>query len=826
MSVYDALFSRVQRPGRYVGGEVNSIRKEWNTSLKIALVFPDSYELAMSYMGQAILYEILNRRPDVLAERVFMPWPDLEAALREEKLPLCSLESRRPLSDFDVVAISIPFELTYTNVLAILDLGGIPLLSRDRDASHPLVIAGGTASYNPEPYADFIDAVGIGDGEALIEQIADVCLAWKKDRKAFRSPPFSTDASAEERRLLSGEKYSLLNRLRALEGIYVPSFFRPDYRDDGRLQAVVPLVEGYEGVRKAVVANIDKAPYPVKMLLPNVAPTHDRIGIEVQRGCTRACRFCQAGYVERPTRQRSPERVSAIAQAAAEATGREEISLLSLSAGDYACLVPALADLNTRFADSPMSVSIPATRTETLTPEIIREIKKVRQTGFTIAPEAGTERMRRVINKGNAEADLFRTVDNVFKEGWRLIKFYYLMGLPTETEADLQGIVREAEMARDIGRRYTRSPNINVSVSSFVPKPFTPFQWHGQDTLEENRRKQAFFREAFHRRPGLKFKWHNAHMSLVEGLFSRGDRRLSALLLAAYRLGCRLDEWEEQFDFAKWERAMEETKTDLHFYVYRVRDLDEVLPWDHLFVQMRKDFLKREYQGALEEAFVADCSMNKCENCGVCDFHEIKNRLYLPAAETGSIVFKKGHRLGTGSALGLGESSPATPSFRERVKAAIAAHPNTGVPPNAQRYRFRYGKTGPATFIGHLDMVNHLRRAIRRLDTPVLYSQGFHPQMRLALGNPLKLGKASQAEYFDLVVSEPLDLATWIPELNEALPLGLQVHAGEVIPLKSPSIQVEAALVASEAKRSFAEGEALEKGEWPSSDNPGIILTI
>ena len=824
---YTAILKTVQKPGRYIGGEVNSIVKDWDAvPLKVALVFPDSYEIAMSYMGQAILYDILNRHPLVLAERVYAPWPDMEARLQEAGLPLLSLESQRPLAEFDIVAMSVPYELTYTNILTVLERSDIPFYSRDRDERHPWVISGGTASYNPEPYAEFMDAIVIGDGEEVILQLVEDALRWKSAPATFVPPVLSQEVSAAEAQVFSGETYRFLNALRRHRGVYVPAFFRPEYLENGRLSRVVPLIDGYIGVEKAIVADLDRAAYPTQMLLPNVAPVHDRIGIEVQRGCTRACRFCQAGYIERPTRQSSPGRVSEIASLAAAATGKEEMSLLSLSVGDYGCVSPLLTHLNEKFNDTKMSISIPAARTETLTLDMIRAIKKVRQTGFTIAPEAGTERMRRVINKGNHESDLFNTVENVFKEGWRLIKFYYLMGLPTETDGDLSGIVREAQMARDIGRTYTGKPEINVSVSSFIPKPFTPFQWHGQDTLAENSRKLSFFRDEFRHRPGLNFKSHDAGMSLIEGIFSRGDRRLSALLLAAYRLGCRMDEWQEHFSFAKWQEAIANTGVDLDFYVYRTRDFDEVLPWDHLFTQMKKEFLLREYQGALEEAFVADCSHNRCEDCGICDFRTIKNRIYLPSSET--VVFKKGNRLGMGSSLGLeGTGDVLPPGSTDIVPETEVAQAWQAdqkriveLPPQAAvRIRLRYAKVGAAAFIGHLDLANHLRRAIRRNDTPVLYSQGFHPQMRLAFGNPIKLGQESEAEYVDLYLVAPLDIESWIAEMNPKLPAGLRLLEGEEIPLKAPSIQV----MQEEQKRNFKKSQTVPSS---SASAPSVAVAV
>lgn len=762
------ILKYVQKPSQYLGNEVNAIHRDFVTHpIRICLVFPDAYELGMSHNGIRILYEILNRIEGVVAERAFAPQLDMEKELRERNIPWFSLESKTPLKEFDIVGISLPFELTYTNVLNILDLAQIPVWQKDRNHTHPIVLGGGTQSYNPEPMADFFDAIAIGDGEELVLDVVEKFAEWKRR--------FNVDCISENTNPQS--RPDLLMDLSHIEGVYVPSFFNIQYNEDGTIQRVNALHEHHQRIKKRVVSDLDVQPYPTKPIVSVIKLVHDRVGIEIQRGCTRMCRFCQAGYIERPTRQRSPEKVIEIAKESIQNSGHEEVSLLSLSAGDYQTIVPTLKMLNAEFADQTVSISVPATRTETLTKEMINEIKQVRMTGFTIAPEAGSERMRRVINKGNKLEDLLKACDNAFSSGYKLIKFYYMCGLPFETDDDVINIAHESYEALKVGRRYTRDVRINVSVSSLVPKPFTPFQWEPQMTVEETRRKHHLIKSHLGDR-NLNFKNHKAEMSYLEGLFARGDRRLSALLFAAFQSGCRFDEWSEHFDFSKWQKLFDQLKVDVGFYLHRQRARDEVLPWDHLFSQMNKDWLWKEFEKAREEAYVADCSIEKCASfCGACDFKEIKNRIFV--INDKEIAAKKGNREWYGR---FGQSLPeaATPLVTKED------HPN-----NAGfrvKLRARFKKVDYATFIGHLELMDVLKRALNRNRFPVLYSEGFHPQMRLSMGLALSVGVESECEYFDLLLSKAIQPNVFIEKMNQSLPEGLRITHAEYIDLTAPSI--------------------------------------
>ena len=763
------ILQKVQKPSQYLGNEVNSIHKDFDEcSLRVCLVFPDAYELGMSHMGLKILYDILNNIEGIVAERCFAPLPDMEAELREHNLPLTSLESKTPLSEFDIIGISLPYELVYTNALNIIDLAGIPLFQKDRKDHHPLILSGGTQSYNPEPMADFLDCIAIGDSEELIVDVVKTVLFWKER--------FKINKISENKNTGSREK--LLSSLTEIEGMYIPKFFEPTYKDNGQIAEVKSLKEGYTGVKKRIVKDLNIQPYPTKIIVPSIKLIHDRIGIEIQRGCTRMCRFCQAGYIERPTRQRSPEKVLDIADKSYNDTGIDEISLLSLSAGDYGTIVPTLKELNKRYKKKNVSIAVPATRTETLTPEMIEQIKQVRMSGFTIAPEAGSERMRRVINKGNKVEDLMQASRNAFSAGYRLIKFYYMCGLPFETDDDVKNIAEESYKSWQIGREYSRKVTINVSVSSFVPKPFTPFQWEPQMSIEETKRKHHLVRSNLKVR-SLQFKHHDPRMSYLEGLFARGDRRLSAVLHQAFKNGCRFDEWTEHFNFDQWEKAFEQTHVDLDFYMHRRREKEETLPWDHLFTQMDKDWLWKEYEAAKKEAYVADCSIEKCAAfCGVCDFKEVKNKVYV--VDEKPLAAKKGNREWYGRFAGkeLPETSEKTANLSEKQAQTITKF----------KLRARFSKVGYAALFGHLELMGIIKRAILRSGFRVHYSEGFHPQMKLAMGLALPLGYESEHEFFDLMLCDKVQPNDFIKNINKNLPLGLQILSAEFIDLRTPSL--------------------------------------
>ncbi len=554
----EKLLGRVSKPSRYVGAEINAIRKDHaSVAVTVALAFPDTYEIGMSHIGLRILYDILNRRADTAAERVFTPWKDMEALLRERGAPLCTLESNTPLGNMDIVGFTLQYEMSYTNILNMLDLSGIPLRAAERNSSHPLIIGGGPCAFNPEPLAAFFDLFVLGDGEEIVGEIIDV---FKEAR--------------------SKERKALLRRFERIEGVYVPAHFDVSHGPDGRIESVRRNVDGPERIRKRVVRDLDQAPYPAAPVLPYMKTVHDRIALEISRGCTRGCRFCQAGMIYRPGRERDVPTLMALFKESVACTGHEEVSLNSLSSGDYSAL-PELVESVVRFGgERNLGVSLPSLRPGTLSSEIIHEIQKTRKTGFTVAPEAGTQRLRDVINKGVTEGDLIDTVTRLFQEGWESLKLYFMIGLPTETEEDLQGIARLSFAALKAARTANpRLKQITVSLSPFVPKAHTPFQWCRQDRPEEIRDKFGFLKKRLKHRK-ITVKWHDPGISMLEGVFSRGDRRLGAVLQDAWRRGCRFDGWTEEFDLSAWMQAFRQASVDPDFYLYRERDLAETLPWD------------------------------------------------------------------------------------------------------------------------------------------------------------------------------------------------------------------------------------------------------
>jgi len=728
---------KIEKPARYMGGEMGSVRKE-QAELHFVLAFPDVYEVGMSHLGLQILYGILNSLPWLAAERVYSPWPDREEQLRRDGASLTTLESGTPLRQADIIGFTLQYELSYTNILNMLELAGIPLLAAERDASWPLVIAGGPCAGNPEPLADFFDAFLLGDGEEASLEIAEAVRRWKQSGGVVKS--------------------DLLATLSAIEGVYVPSFFAIQYDDRGLITTIDPLKPGYAKVRRRILADLETAPYPTTPVIPFLKTVHDRVSLEIARGCTRGCRFCQAGYIYRPVRERSPERVLELVEATLRNTGYDEISLLSLSTGDYGCIAPLLKELMVRYAEQRIAVSFPSLRVGSLTQELVDEVKKVRKTGFTLAPEAGSERLRMVINKGITEADLLQNAAEIYRAGWRLIKLYFMIGLPTETMDDVLGIADLAKKVKLQGKLSGHGGEVNVAVSSFVPKPHTPFQWEPQISYEDILTKQEFLRTELKKRK-LNFKWQDAPLSVMEGVFARGDRRLGRVLLEARRLGCRFDGWGEHFSFHRWQEAFRACGIDPRFYLRR-RDPTEILPWDHLECGVTKDFLLRELDkaNADDAAYTPDCRAGTCTGCGVCDFDHIKMRLNPPD---------------------LKESKGPAP---------VETPPSTLTAPI--RVRIRFSKTGPMRFLSHLEMLTLFTRAVGKSRVPIRYSQGFHPHPKFSFATALSVGVESWAEYLDMELAEPWSAPQVKDALNSALPAGVEILESSEIPLNSPSLSV------------------------------------
>lgn len=595
------MLDQVQKPTRYTGGEMNTQLKPWDSAkLHFAFCFPDTYEVGMSHLGMKILYAAMNQQPDMLCERAFMPWVDMMDLMKQEKVPLFTLESRSPLSAFDVVGFTLQYEMSYSNILAMLELGGIPLLRENRREEDPIVVAGGPCAFNPEPLADFIDAFMVGDGE---EQILDLNCVIMQGREEGAS------------------RMTILKRLCAIRGVYVPALYDVQYNADGTIASMKPnCPEAPEKVLKAIIPDLDKAFYPTEIPVPYMEIIHDRIMLEIMRGCTRGCRFCQAGILYRPVRERSLEHLVELAQQLENTTGYEEISLSSLSSGDYTCLAELIRELIRRLDEKHVSISLPSLRLDSVLKDSLEATQKEKKTSLTFAPEAGTQRLRDVINKGVTEEDLMSKVSDAFHGGWSSVKLYFMMGLPTETTEDLDGI---ADLAKKVVDAYFAVPRgerakglrVVCSASVFVPKPFTPFQWEPQDTQEMVREKQSHLREKLHIK-GVTFNYHESDLSYLEACFARGDRRMGQVLLRAYQKGCMLDGWTELFKYDMWREAFAELGIDPAFYAYRRREKDEIMPWDVIDCGVTKEFLWREKEKAEKAQTTKDCRKG-CNGCGL-----------------------------------------------------------------------------------------------------------------------------------------------------------------------------------------------------------------
>ena len=595
----EKILQYVQKPARYSGGELNSVIKDVDkVDIRYAFCFPDIYEIGMSHLGMKILYGLVNERDDAWCERVFAPDIDMEEQMRKNNVPLFALESGDYIKDFDMIGFTLMYELCYTNVLNMLDLAGVPLFSKDRTELAPIVCVGGPCACNPEPIADFVDIVFLGDGEESTNEVIDLLKECKKN---------------------GATKQEFLLKAKDVTGVYVPSFYKDSYNDDGTLKELVPINDAPEKVKKSIVSDMNKCYYPKEFVVPFISIVHDRAVEEIFRGCIRGCRFCQAGFIYRPIREKSVETINAQSKALIDSTGYDELSLCSLSTSDHSQVNEMLTSLIDWTVKDKINLSLPSLRVDNFSDELVDKLNKVRKSGLTFAPEAGTQRLRDVINKNVTEEEVIKTCTKAFDNGWTTVKLYFMMGLPTETMEDIEGI---ANLGMEVIHAFYKNPNrqkgtglqVNISCSSFIPKPFTPFQWEPEDTMESLKAKQKHLLESIPSKK-IKVSYHETPTSLLEGVLARGDRRLSAVLYSAYKKGCKFDSWDEHFKFDSWMEAFEENNLDPHFYTHRRREFSEVLPWDHLDYGISRKFLERENMKAHENETTPHCRI-QCAGCG------------------------------------------------------------------------------------------------------------------------------------------------------------------------------------------------------------------
>jgi radical SAM family uncharacterized protein/radical SAM-linked protein len=773
---YADFIQKVMKPARYLGGEYQSVTKDWDSvQVRICLAFPDLYDIGMSHLGTKILYSLLNRHADIACERAFAPWTDMEAELRTRGLPVLSLESARPLRDFDVVGFSLQYEMTFTNLLNLLDLSGLPLRTKDRPDTAPLIIAGGPTATHPEPIAPFVDAFLVGDAEELLPRSL---LAIARARAEGRS----------RREVLLG--------LAELGGWYCPSLYEREEDERSGLLVVRRVTDRRAPlpVRRAFVEDISRYRFPTDAPVAAAEAIFDRMSVEIARGCTEGCRFCQAGMIYRPVRERDPAEVVEVVLEAIRNGGYDEVSLTSLSTADYSCISPLLKRVVDRLREEKATLSVSSLRAYGLAEDLLDEISSVKATGLTFAPEAGTQRMRDVVNKNITEADLLTTAERVFSRGWNRMKLYFMIGLPTEQDEDVLGIVETAARARDVGIRHQRKVEVTASVSSHVPKPHTPFQWAAMDGPEEIERKQALLRGAA-REHRVKLRHHDARVSWIEGIIARGDARVADLIEAAWRKGCRFDGWDDQLRFDAWKEAISETGLDPQHYL-RTLPVDGGLPWDHLDVGLEPGFLAQEYKRALKDRLSPPCGKPKgmqvhhtnlqeaegdtrklvCYHCGVaCDLTQMRE-------ERIGFLTKLEARL------------PSTPQSRPAPWRAIRKDargrnlpPAYLEPPLIARYRLVFTKLGHAALQSQLDLIRAIPRILRRASLALRYTQGFSPRPFATYGPALPLGTPSLYEVADIDLTELIGETELLARLAPVSDPGIGFAQAAQIPLDARS---------------------------------------
>lgn len=754
--IFSELLPYVAKPGRYIGNEFNMIRKDLaSVEMRVALVFPDLYEVGMSYMGYPILYHILNQQPHIYAERAFAPWLDMAAQMREKSVPLFTLETFSPLRDFDLIGFTLQYELNYTTILDLIDLAGLPVRAAERHDG-PLIVGGGPSVFNPEPVADFFDLLVIGDGEEVLLEVIDAAAAGKREGLSRRA---------------------LLQRCAQIPGVYVPQLYRPHYTSTGEFAALEPIEpEAPRRIRSRLVSGLHSHHYSHRPLVPVIATTHDRVSLEIARGCSRGCRFCNAGMIYRPVRQRSVDDLVAQAVESIRNTGYDEISLVSLSTSDYEELGPLMARLQAELGGQMVNISFPSLRPEKFTPEVARFARGVRKSGLTLAPEAGSQRLRDVINKTTTAEDLLAAVELAFREGWKLVKLYFMIGQPTEQDEDLQGMADLIAQVASRARR--RGGRVNVSISPFVPKPGTPFQWVAQDPPEETRRKLSFLRDRI-RDKLVKLSWRDAGVAEIEGVLARGDRRLAAVIQTAWQAGARLEGWSENFHAITWLQALEQAGLRPEQFT-GARDAESPMPWEHIDKGVTVKFLQDEYRRALGQEITPDCRDGKCNRCGL---------MAQPVCQ--EILSRKG----AGDAV----VSAAEPAIAENPAGAAPAEnpqayastPGEGQPLRQKSalaregrwVRLHYHRGEEVRWISHLDFIHVFERVLRRAEWPLVYSEGFNPHPRLSFAPPLPTGHTSRAEYIDIMAAGT-EIARSVAALAAQLPDGIVLQAARLLPAK------------------------------------------